>query len=161
MYCNQKRNKMSNKETKTIKINITPTWRAVLPSLLAVYRDGTVEGAKIVEGEIKKMANAADEYINLITPMKRSEIKSYLDAQDIVFNEEDSRLNHGLIGNLSKLSYGKGQPLVSIYRQTFYVHNSEFPLNPQNLKLIESIQEQFKEITRDEKGKVITNHFED
>lgn len=41
-------------------INITPTWAAVLPLLLAGVESGTFEGARIAREELHRMARLAD-----------------------------------------------------------------------------------------------------
>lgn len=43
-------------------IDATPTWRAVLPLLLAVVKDGSDEGRKDAIAELTRMASAADQY---------------------------------------------------------------------------------------------------
>lgn len=44
-------------------VDITPTWSAILPLLLAVYKDGNFQGIKEAEGELKRMAQLADLYV--------------------------------------------------------------------------------------------------
>ena len=46
--------------TKTI--DITPTWTAILPALIAALEDGTAEGKRLAREELKTMARAADVY---------------------------------------------------------------------------------------------------
>lgn len=43
-------------------IDITPTWRAILPILLAAYKDGTETGQRLAFEELQRMAMAADAY---------------------------------------------------------------------------------------------------
>lgn len=43
-------------------IDITPTWVAVLPILLAALENGTDEGKRIAREELQRMADAADLY---------------------------------------------------------------------------------------------------
>lgn len=43
-------------------IDITPTWRGVLPVLLELIANGTPEGRKLAIEELRKMANLADAY---------------------------------------------------------------------------------------------------
>ena len=43
-------------------IDLTPTWRGVLPMLLAGIENGTPESRKIAIEELQKMAEAADLY---------------------------------------------------------------------------------------------------
>lgn len=47
-------------EQKPVTIDLTPTWQAVLPILLAALEDGTAEGKKIAREELHRMAKAAD-----------------------------------------------------------------------------------------------------
>lgn len=44
-------------------IDVTPTWSAILPLLLAVYKDGNFHGIKEAEGELRRMAELADLYV--------------------------------------------------------------------------------------------------
>lgn len=46
-------------------IDLTPTWAAVLPILLAAVEDGTAEGRKIAREELARMAGFADKYVEL------------------------------------------------------------------------------------------------
>jgi hypothetical protein len=43
-------------------IDLTPTWAAVLPILIAALEDGTDEGRKLAKLELASMAKAADLY---------------------------------------------------------------------------------------------------
>ncbi len=54
-----------NTTTTTEKIEMTPTWSAILPSLLAVYenKEGSLESLKFAEGELQRMARLADAYV--------------------------------------------------------------------------------------------------
>lgn len=45
----------------TQTIDITPTWSALLPALIAVARDGTEEGRRAALSELRRMAQAADQ----------------------------------------------------------------------------------------------------
>lgn len=42
-------------------IDLTPTWRGILPALLAAMTDGTAEGRRIAREELTRMAALADE----------------------------------------------------------------------------------------------------
>lgn len=44
-------------------IDITPTWQAVLPMLLAARSSGSFEGIKAAEEELLRMAKLADLYV--------------------------------------------------------------------------------------------------
>jgi len=50
-----------SKTTQTI--DITPTWQAVLPMLLAAHASGSFEGVKAAEEELLRMAKLADAYV--------------------------------------------------------------------------------------------------
>ena len=43
-------------------IDLTPTWSGILPALLAVIQNGSVEGVKLAEVELRQMARLADLY---------------------------------------------------------------------------------------------------
>lgn len=43
-------------------IEITPTWSAVLPILLAAIENGTDHGRRMAREELARMAQAADKY---------------------------------------------------------------------------------------------------
>lgn len=51
-------------------IDLTPTWAAVLPILLAAVEDGTAEGRKIAREELARMAGLADKYVELMKTTK-------------------------------------------------------------------------------------------
>ena len=44
-------------------IDITPTWRGILPLLLAAITSGTHEGRRNAEIELQRMADLADRYV--------------------------------------------------------------------------------------------------
>lgn len=44
-------------------IDITPTWRAVLPVYLAAHENGNFTGRKIALEELNRMAKLADEFV--------------------------------------------------------------------------------------------------
>lgn len=46
-------------------IDLTPTWEAILPALLAALENGTETGKKFAHEELKRMAKIADEYNRL------------------------------------------------------------------------------------------------
>lgn len=48
---------------KTHTIDITPTWRSILPVLVLAVEQGTPEGRRIALEELNRMADIADEYI--------------------------------------------------------------------------------------------------
>jgi hypothetical protein len=47
---------------QTQYVDMTPTWREILPAILAIYEDGDRQTAL---DELAKMAGAADRYIAL------------------------------------------------------------------------------------------------
>ena len=50
----------------TETINVTPTWKNILPYLLTVYSDAsTPEGRQVAEDELRRMAALADRYVAL------------------------------------------------------------------------------------------------
>jgi hypothetical protein len=44
-------------------VDVTPTWSAILPMLLAVYENGNFHGVREAEGELRRMAELADRYV--------------------------------------------------------------------------------------------------
>lgn len=55
-------------------IDMTPTWRAILPALLDIYRDGmTQESRDIARAELYRMAEIADAYVVLSKTAKESD----------------------------------------------------------------------------------------
>lgn len=48
---------------KVETIDLTPTWEAILPVLLAVITDGTPKGRTEAEAELRRMARIADAYV--------------------------------------------------------------------------------------------------
>jgi hypothetical protein len=47
-------------KTKVGMIDMTPTWAAIMPALIAAIRDGTPEGQRIAEAELMRLAKSAD-----------------------------------------------------------------------------------------------------
>lgn len=47
-------------DQKPLTIDLTPTWPAVLPILLAALEDGTEEGKRMAREELKRMAQVAE-----------------------------------------------------------------------------------------------------
>lgn len=45
------------------RIDITPTWSGILPALIAIMRDGTHEGQRLAEIELRRMATLADNWV--------------------------------------------------------------------------------------------------
>lgn len=43
-------------------LDVTPTWTALLPYFFAVLEDGTAEGKRIARDELRRMAQAADNW---------------------------------------------------------------------------------------------------
>lgn len=86
---------------------------------------------------------------------KREDELRWLLGNDYLFIEDNSRMNYGHIGNLVKNSE-KQEPLLVIFPETFYVHDKEFPINTRIMKILEIIQEDYKELTRGENCSIIT-----
>jgi hypothetical protein len=61
-YTTPKENKM---QTKTI--DLTPTWRGILPALLAIFEHGDRQTAL---DELAKMANLADRYNEMVSKVE-------------------------------------------------------------------------------------------
>ena len=55
---------MVTEKTKIGTIDMTPTWVAVLPIMLAALTDGSPEAQRIAKEELKRMAELADAYKN-------------------------------------------------------------------------------------------------
>ncbi len=49
-------------------VDITPTWEAILPALLAVIENGNFEGRKVAIEELTRMAQLADLYVASQSP---------------------------------------------------------------------------------------------
>jgi hypothetical protein len=50
-------------KTKAATIDLTPTWKAVLPIMIAALVDGTDEGKRLAKIELNRMADLADAYV--------------------------------------------------------------------------------------------------
>lgn len=48
-------------------IDLTPTWSAMLPSMIALLNTGKFEPIKIATEELERMAKLADAYVALMT----------------------------------------------------------------------------------------------
>lgn len=84
--------------------------------------------------------------------MNRQEIDEALELEGLDFKEMGSRMNYGLIGVIWK----GNDRLVTVFPKCFYVADRSFALNSFTLKLIEAIQVEYKELTRDKDGRIIT-----
>lgn len=49
--------------TKVETIDMTPTWSALLPAMVAVVEDGSFEGREMVKPELARMAQVADRAV--------------------------------------------------------------------------------------------------
>ena len=47
-------------------VDVTPTWREILPTLLALYEDGTCVGRMSALNELQRMADIADMTVKAI-----------------------------------------------------------------------------------------------
>lgn len=45
----------------TRALDLTPTWQAIMPALIAVIQDGTLEGQAMAQAELMRLARLADE----------------------------------------------------------------------------------------------------
>lgn len=72
----------------------------------------------------------------------RKKIDDKLKSLGITFNEMDSRMNYGHIGNI----ICRGENVVSIFPSTFYVHSSNLSINKRLLDIIGMIQIEYKEL---------------
>ena len=54
--------------TTTRYVDVTPTWAAILPVLLHVIKNGSVEGRRMATEELQRMAEAADLYNASVAP---------------------------------------------------------------------------------------------
>jgi hypothetical protein len=52
-------------------VDITPTWEAILPALLAVIENGNFEGRKVALEELTRMAQLADLYVKQESEIER------------------------------------------------------------------------------------------
>jgi hypothetical protein len=82
----------------------------------------------------------------------RDSIRLYLRSNNLTFNELNSRMNYGLIGHLVNGEDVK----VLLFQETFYVTDGNFAISSEHLKLIRSLQKEFKHLTRNDKGEIIT-----
>lgn len=64
--------------TKTI--DITPTWADILPTYLAVIKDGNAQGHKVAREELQRMAQAADK-LNALVKKAEAHDKAMDDAE--------------------------------------------------------------------------------
>ncbi len=89
--------------------------------------------------------------------LNRKKITEFLKHKKFTFNEFDSRMNYGAIGQLCSNNGGETRiAKVLIFGKTFYVHDKEFPINQENLLLIQSIQKEFLELSRDKNNRIVT-----
>ena len=63
-------------------VNITPTWEAILPALLAVIENGNFEGRKVAIEEITRMAQIADMAIKQKSKYPFEEGDDYYTIED-------------------------------------------------------------------------------
>ena len=59
-------------------VDVTPTWRGILPMLLAAHDSGNFQAAKEAEGELRRMSDLADVYVKLAKHYP-NEIRAMLD----------------------------------------------------------------------------------
>jgi hypothetical protein len=68
--------KANNAKRPAGKIDLTPTWKGVLPIIIAALEDGTPEGKRLAKLELAQMAKAADLYNASVPPMTDDAIKN-------------------------------------------------------------------------------------
>lgn len=85
--------------------------------------------------------------------LDKSGIRKSLNINKLMFEEFDSRMNYGAIGRLWEIR--EQEMKVLIFPKASYVKDNNFSINSQILLLIQSIQKEFAELTRDNNGKII------
>jgi len=68
-------------------IDLTPTWAAVLPILLAAMENGTDEGRRLAREEFARMAQAADKYNQVTSRALKALAKTFPYADKAVSQE--------------------------------------------------------------------------
>jgi hypothetical protein len=63
MHPNFMKSQVKRHLSQSGSVDITPTWEATLPLLLAVITDGTPEGQAVAREELTRMARIADHCI--------------------------------------------------------------------------------------------------
>lgn len=89
--------------------------------------------------------------------LTREFIAQLLKQYGLIFFEVNTRTNYGMIGNIFYSNREHGTKAVMIFEGCFYVSDENFALNSKTLYLIEQIQMEFKELTRDEKNNIIVD----
>ena len=56
-------NPADNAKKLAALLDLTPTWEAILPTLLTVYMDGNATGRTAAREELERMARLADAYV--------------------------------------------------------------------------------------------------
>lgn len=85
-----------------------------------------------------------------ISARYRESLSERLKSENLKFVEQNTRLNYGLIGWI----YRNNQPSIQIFGGCFYMHNRDISVNPKLISLINAIQREFADTTRDEKGRI-------
>lgn len=86
-------------------IDLTPSWGAILPALVAVIQDGTQEGKTAAMHELRRMARAADRW-NEIAP----QLVDTLEALERACTDEGVRgMNSLLEKSRAILNTARGQ----------------------------------------------------
>lgn len=78
-------------EEKPNTIDLTPTWESLVPGIIAVLQDGTAEGQKKMQIELRRMAQAADkwnEYCDENPDQQFSHLNLQDDVKDGFFDKE-------------------------------------------------------------------------
>lgn len=78
--------------------------------------------------------------MNITSAVNKSRIKRLLLELSFTFNEDESRMNWGHIGNIMY----KDDIAVVIFAKCFYVHNDELSINTKMVELIQLIQKELR-----------------
>lgn len=57
---------MTEEKRKVGTIDMTPTWKGLVPFFVLAIETGTPEGRKVAIEELTRMAGIADEYVSLV-----------------------------------------------------------------------------------------------
>lgn len=95
---------------------------------------------------MKTQTHTTNKAMNTI----RKDIAIRLKKSGLTFFECSSRMNYGMIGEIKK----RNESQVILFRGSFYVHDKMFSCNAENIELISDIQNEFSELTRDDKNQI-------
>lgn len=69
-------------------ITLNPTWKGMLPYLLAALENGTPEGKRIAREELQKMADAADFAANVADKQTSEKPRRLITDREMMFQSE-------------------------------------------------------------------------